>query len=108
MTRKNIAAFFTFFSALFVSSFAFAAEEGSSLGGGDGAALIGAALAISIAAVGGALGQARAGAAALEGIARNPGASGKVFTPMILALALIESLVIYALLIAFSIVGKVG
>ena len=107
MTRKNIAAFFTFFSALFVSSFAFA-QDGGSLGGGDGAALIGAALAISIAAVGGALGQARAGAAALEGIARNPGASGKVFTPMILALALIESLVIYALLIAFSIVGKVG
>jgi F-type H+-transporting ATPase subunit c len=65
-------------------------------------------LAIGIAAFGGALGQGKASAAALEGIARNPGASGKIFTPMILGLALIESLVIYALLIAFQLVGKIG
>ena len=64
---------------------------------------IAAALAISVAAFGGALAQGRASAAALEGIARNPGASGKIFTPMILGLALIESLVIYALLIAFTV-----
>lgn len=63
---------------------------------------IAAALAISITAFGGALGQGRAAAAALEGIARNPAASGKIFTPMILGLALIESLVIYGLLIAFT------
>ncbi|OIP38851.1 MAG: F0F1 ATP synthase subunit C [Deltaproteobacteria bacterium CG2_30_63_29] len=64
---------------------------------------IAAGLAIAIAAFGGALAQGRAAAAALEGIARNPSASGKLFTPMILGLALIESLVIYALLIAFLI-----
>ena len=57
-------------------------------------------LAIGVAAFGGALGQAKAAAAALEGIARNPNASGKLFTPMILSLALIESLVIYALVVA--------
>lgn len=110
MTRKNLAGLFTFFSALFASSVAFAqdAHEVVHLQAGDGFALFGAAIAISVAAVGGALAQGKAGAAALEGIARNPGASGKVFTPMILALALIESLVIYALLIAFQIVGKVG
>ena len=62
-----------------------------------------AAFAISVAAFGGALAQGRAAAAALEGIARNPGASGAIFTPMIISLALIESLVIYALLIAFMI-----
>jgi F-type H+-transporting ATPase subunit c len=44
---------------------------------------------------------------ALEGIARNPNASGKIFTPMIIGLALIESLVIYALVIAFILQGKV-
>jgi len=60
-------------------------------------------LAIGIAALGGALGQGKAAAAALEGIARNPNASDKLFTPMILGLALIESLVIYALFIAFVI-----
>ena len=64
-----------------------------------------AAFAISVAAFGGAIAQGRAAATALEGIARNPGARGDIFTPMILALALIESLVIYALLIAFSILG---
>ncbi len=63
-------------------------------------------LGMGIAAFGGALGQGRAAAAALEGIARNPGASGKIFTPMILGLALIESLVIYSLLISFMLFGK--
>jgi len=57
-------------------------------------------LAIGIAAFGGALGQGRAAAAALEGIARNPGAAGKIVTPMIIGLALIESLVIYGLVVA--------
>jgi F-type H+-transporting ATPase subunit c len=60
-----------------------------------------AAIAIGIGALGGALGQGKAAASALEGIARNPAASGKIFVPMIIALALIESLVIYCLLIAF-------
>jgi len=63
-------------------------------------------LGIGIAAFGGALGQGRAAAAALEGIARNPGASSKIFTPMILGLALIESLVIYALVISLILVLK--
>ena len=68
---------------------------------------IGAALAIGLAALGGGLGQGRAAAAALDGIARNPQASGKIFMPMIVGLALIESLVIYGLIIAFSLAGKV-
>jgi len=67
---------------------------------------IAAGIGIGIAAFGGALGQGRAAAAALEGIGRNPGASGKMFVPFILALALVESLVIYALVIAFMLVGK--
>lgn len=65
-------------------------------------------LAIGVAAFGGALGQGKAATAALEGIARNPSASGRIFTPFILALALIESLVIYALVIAFVINGQYG
>jgi len=62
---------------------------------------------IAIAAFGGALGQGRTAATALDGIARNPGAADKMFTPMILGLALIESLVIYALIISFLLVGKI-
>jgi len=64
-----------------------------------------AAFAIGVAAFGGAIGQGRAVTAALEGIARNPAAQGKIFIPMILGLALIESLVIYALVIAFKLSG---
>lgn len=63
-----------------------------------------AAITISVAALGGALAQGRAASTALDGIARNPAASGKIFTPMIIGLALIESLVIYALIIAFQLV----
>src|SRR5689334_12606297 len=70
-------------------------------------AALAAGLAIGIAAAGCGLGQGRAGAAALEGIARNPNASDKLFTPMILVLALIESLAIYALVIAILLLGKI-
>ena len=73
--------------------------------GGNPVSHLAAALAIGVAAFGGALGQGRAAAAALEGIARNPNARGDIFTPLILSLALIESLVIYALLIAFQLAG---
>lgn len=65
-------------------------------------------LTIGLAAIGGALGQGRTAAAALEGIARNPASADRIFTPMILGLALIESLVIYALIIAFLLQGKIG
>src|SRR6185437_3936940 len=58
---------------------------------------LGAGIAIGIAALGGALGQGRIGASAMDGIARNPQASNVMFVPMIVALALVESLVIYAL-----------
>ena len=69
---------------------------------------IAAALAIGLPAFGGALAQGRTASAALEGIARNPGASGKIFVPMILGMALIESLVLFGLLMAFIISGKIG
>ncbi len=74
----------------------------------EGWIALAAGLGIALAAFDGALGQARAASTALEGIARNPGAADKVFTPMILGLALIESLVIYALIIAFLLLGKIG
>lgn len=58
-------------------------------------------LGLPIAVVGAALGQGRAIAAALEGMARQPEASGTIQTAMIIGLALIESLAIYALLMFF-------
>lgn len=69
---------------------------------------ISASFGLGIAVLGGAYAQGKAAAAALEGIARNPAAADKLFTPMIIALALIESLVIYALVIAFMLQGKIA
>lgn len=77
------------------------AQEGAASGGMNPGSAMAAGLAIAIAAFGGAIGQGMAAKAALEGIARNPAASGKIFVPMIIGLALIESLVLYAFVIAF-------
>ena len=94
--------------AISMSSFA---EEGAKtttdmglVGLGAG---LGAGLAIGLAALGGGIGQGRTAGSALEGIARNPGAADKMFVPMILGLALIESLVLYAFVISFFLQGKV-
>ena len=65
---------------------------------------IAAGIGFAIAVLGGALGQSRIGAAACEGAARNPGAAGRIQTMMILGLALIESLVLFALLVIFAVV----
>ena len=54
---------------------------------------------LAFAAIGGAFSQSRGLRSALEGIARNPGASGPITTAMIIGLALIESLVIYVLVV---------
>ena len=54
---------------------------------------------LAIAAAGGAIGQGRAIGSAAEAIARNPGAVGDIRGVLILGLVLIESLVIYVLLV---------
>jgi len=64
--------------------------------------MLGAAFAIGVAAAGGAIGQAKAVSAACSAMARNPGAAGNIRFALILGLALIESLVLYALLIAMK------
>jgi F-type H+-transporting ATPase subunit c len=93
-----------------VPSSAFAQAVGSAANTFDmqAAATIGAALAIGLAVLGGALGQGRAAAAALEGISRNPGATSRIQTPMIIGLALIESLVLFAFAVAFLLQSKAG
>jgi F-type H+-transporting ATPase subunit c len=68
---------------------------------------IGAGLGLGLAAAGGALAQGRAVSSAMEGLSRNPQASDKMFLPLILGLVFIESLVIYTLVIAFFLQGKI-
>lgn len=88
-------------------AFAQAAAPGASKNDAYSGIAIGAGLAIGAAALGGALGQGRATAAALEGISRNPGAASRIQTPMILGLALIESLVLFALVVAYLLQAKI-
>jgi len=84
----------------FLMAFAPAAFAQGATGGGEShAALwIAAAFGMGIAAFGCGLGQGKIGAAALEGIARNPGAAGSIFTPMLLSLAFVETLVLFTFL----------
>ena len=84
---------------------ALAAEEG---GGGSmvGMIALAAGLAVGLPTFGAALGQGRATAAAMESIGRNPNSADRIFTPMIIGLALMEALGLYGLVIAFMLQGK--
>ncbi len=111
MFRKLSFSFLLALLVLAAASVAFAAEEGAAAAAAGGSNVktfiaLAAGFGIAIASFGGALGQGKAIAAGLEGIARNPSAQNKIFIPMIVGLALIESLVIYTLVIAFILVGK--
>lgn len=61
---------------------------------------------VAVAVLSAALGQGKAAAAALESIARQPDAVGDIQRVMLIALALIESLVIYCFVIALILLGK--
>jgi F-type H+-transporting ATPase subunit c len=100
--------FYIIAATLLSSAPAFAQEAAAIAGSTDKSFYaLAAALAIGLAAFGGALAQAKIGGAAMDGIARNPQARGEMFVPMILGLVLIESLVIYGLVIALQLVGKI-
>ncbi|MEW6734579.1 MAG: ATP synthase F0 subunit C [Acidobacteriota bacterium] len=85
-----------------------ALAQETAAGGGSSTSLITVtgALAVAIAAAFGAMGDSRAIAAACEGTARNPGAGGRIFTMMILGLALIETLVLVTFLTVLLGFGK--
>jgi F-type H+-transporting ATPase subunit c len=104
---KKIASLMTFASAWLLTSTAFAQNYGGGGAGDKAWYALGAAIAIALPALGGALGQGRTAASALESIGRNPNAADKVFVPMLLGLALIESLAIYGFIIAILLQGKI-
>jgi F-type H+-transporting ATPase subunit c len=79
----------------------------AAVGGTLGFVAIAIGIMMGLAVFGGTFAQGRAASAALEGIARNPAVSGKLLVPLILSLALIESLVLFAFLIGFGLRGSV-
>jgi F-type H+-transporting ATPase subunit c len=110
---KKMQMFLTLFAGAMLASLAsaplaLAAEGGEGVGGAAGLIGLGAGLAIGAAAFGCGMGQGRAVAAAMESIGRNPNSADRLQTPMIIGLAMIESLGIYALVIAFFLQGKIG
>lgn len=85
------------------------AAAGAAAGGALRAGLIaiGANIGVGIAAMGCGLGQGRLMSSAMESIGRNPNSAGQIFTPMIIGLAFIESLTLYALVVAFLLQAKI-
>ena len=109
--KKLIVSMFSLFGLMLLAMPAFAEPQAAAAADGKmylGYIALAAGICMGAGTFGGALGQSRAAAAALEGIARNPQAAGRVQTPMIIALAMMESLVLFALVIAFFLQGKIA
>lgn len=109
--KKNL---FMFVTTLLATSSAFAQEAAVastaaavSVGGAVGWVALGTGLMMGLAVFGGAFGQSKAANAALDGIARNPSAAKDIRGNLILALALMESLVLFALIIALQMTGAI-
>lgn len=105
MRNRLIASFLSLFAVLVLANPVLAQEAGGNIQ--SGMIALAAGLGIGIAAFGVALGQGRAAAAAMESIGRNPNAADRIQTPMIIGLAMMEALAIYALVITFFLQGKV-
>ena len=65
-------------------------------------------IAVGLAALGAGIGLGRAVGSAVEAIGRQPEASGKIMTTMIIGAALIEALAIYALIVFFVVFNRVA
>jgi F-type H+-transporting ATPase subunit c len=105
---KIVSGIMFMFGLVLLASTSFAAETAAGAGTNSGLIAIGAGLGIGIAALGVGLGQGRATAAAMESIGRNPNSADRIFVPMIIGLALMEALCLYALVIAFFLQGKMS
>jgi F-type H+-transporting ATPase subunit c len=105
--RKALVFGLSMLVALLWSSLVLAAEPAAGATAGLGNffsfAMIAAGIGIGIAAFGTGIGQGLAVKSSVEGIARNPEASGKITVTMLIGLAMIESLCIYALVVALII-----
>jgi F-type H+-transporting ATPase subunit c len=106
--KKALVIGFSMLVSLLFASLAMAAEPGAAgaaagLGSFFSYAVIAAGFGIGIAALGTGIGQGLAVKSSVEGIARNPEASGKITVTMLIGLAMIESLCIYALVVALII-----
>lgn len=75
-------------------------------GASSGLIGIGIGIALGAAAFGCGMGQGKLAASAMESIGRNPNSTNQLFVPMIIGLAFVESLTLYALVMSFFLLGK--
>lgn len=99
MKRVAIAGLTTIALSL-CASLVFAADVSAAAAGIAQYTVLAAGLAIGLGAIGSGIGMGTAIGGACEGTSRNPEAGGKITTTMIIGLAMIESLTIYALVVA--------
>lgn len=92
-----------------VAAFADEAGHAAASGGASLSSLIGigAGLGMGIAVFGAAGAQGKIAAAFMEGVSRNPQAADLIRTMLILSLIFVETLVLFTLLIALQLVGKI-
>ena len=91
-------------AVLSVAALAFAAEGAAPAT--SGLVFFGAAIGMAVAAAGCGIGQGMGLKAACEGTARNPEAANKITVTLILGLAFIESLAIYALVVNLILLNR--
>ncbi|OGB89753.1 ATP synthase F0 subunit C [candidate division WOR-1 bacterium RIFCSPHIGHO2_01_FULL_53_15] len=72
----------------------------------NSSAFLAAGLGMSIAALGTAIGIGMLASKALEGMARQPEAAGNIRTAMILAIAFVEAIALYALVVCLILATK--
>lgn len=105
---KVVGSVFVMLVGLLVIASPAMAQDGAAAGGVQmGLIALAAGLGLGLAAFGAAIAQGRATAAAMESIGRNPNSADRIFTPLIVGLALMEALALYALVVAFTLAGKI-
>jgi F-type H+-transporting ATPase subunit c len=112
--KRLLSILFTLAVMLAAASPAFAEAAGGGGGGGGLSAwalpflFIAAGFGMAIGTLGPGLGQGRAVSSAVEAMARNPAVAGKILTAMLIGLAMIEALAIYALVVALVLMFVFG
>lgn len=90
-----------------MSSFNYPRKEDIRLDAVTGVIALSAAFSVAVATIGPAIGQGSATSKAMDGIARQPEAASEIRSTLIVALAFMEALTIYGLLIALILVSKI-
>jgi F-type H+-transporting ATPase subunit c len=108
--KKTAISVLTVLTLMFILAPVCFAEEAAATTGGSSnilyyaLAAFGSAIGMGLAALGTGIGMGTGIGGACEGVARNPGASGKITTTLIIGLAMIESLAIYALVVVLILI----